>query len=198
MGGWQEIKLINRLEIRIMTYEEKLEQITNEIRTAKFNSYLDANMEVIYQYWRLGNWLDGFEDGKECTPQVMKRILKDIKAVFPMMDSLNFNNLKLMQVFSKSVGDWVPEKGKLICYIPWSYNCFLVEQIKNSEERMWLMRETIKYGWSLKELGRHIKDNLHVNKKYKDTTGLRAELPPLNSDLAASITQEIKNSGFLS
>ena len=45
--------------------------------------------------------------------------------------------------------------------IPWGHNALILEKVKNPEERLWYVEQTIQNGWSRSSLEDWIKDDLY-------------------------------------
>lgn len=56
-------------------------------------------------------------------------------------------NLRFMVQFAKEYPN-VEIRKQLVSKIPWGHNIVLMQRIKNKEERLWYIQETIKNGWS--------------------------------------------------
>lgn len=70
----------------------------------------------------------------------------------------------------------------LIAQLPWGHNILLIQKIKDLNERLWYMRQTIEDGWSRNILDLQIKNNAY-KRAAKAVTNFERTLPSPQSDL---------------
>jgi predicted nuclease of restriction endonuclease-like (RecB) superfamily len=67
--------------------------------------------------------------------------------------------------------------------IPWGHNVRILDQVKDSQEREFYIRQTIQQGWSRPVLEMQIESNLY-GRQGGATTNFERTLPAPQSDLA--------------
>ncbi len=67
--------------------------------------------------------------------------------------------------------------------LPWAHNNVLIEKVKDRQQRLWYMRQTIEHGWSRDVLSDQIRTKLH-ERQGQAITNFAKTLPPVQSDLA--------------
>lgn len=72
---------------------------------------------------------------------------------------------------------------QLVGQIPWGHNILIITKIKDLEEAIFYVNETIVNGWSRAILRMQIETNLHL-RQGKATTNFDITLPKPQSDLA--------------
>ena len=77
----------------------------------------------------------------------------------------------------------------LLLSIPWGHHTQLIQMVKDIDERLWYMQQTIEHGWSRSMLVFHIKQG-DYERIGKAITNFKATLPPPQSDLAQAILKD--------
>lgn len=77
----------------------------------------------------------------------------------------------------------------LIWTIPWGHHALLLARVKDFENRVWYMRQTVENGWSRNVLAAMISANAH-KRQGRAITNAAAILPPAQSDL---VVQALKD-----
>lgn len=79
--------------------------------------------------------------------------------------------------------DSVEKIQQLVGQIPWGHNILIITKIKNIDEAIFYINETLLNGWSRSVLGMQIDTNLYA-RQGKALTNFTATLPKVQSDLA--------------
>ena len=98
------------------------------------------------------------------------------------MKGFSPRNLGYMKVFAATYPDEAFLQ-QVAAKIPWYHHCVLLDRVKNDQERLWYIQQTIEYGWSRSILEIQTETNL-FERKGKALTNFKRTLPALQSDLA--------------
>ena len=177
------------------SYQDLLARLKSQIQTAQLRAAVSVNLELVVLYWSIGKEIlsrqkeDGWGTG------VIDRLAKDLRSEFPDMQGLSARNLGYMKAFA---GAW-PEEPILqqaVAKLPWGHNVRLLDLVKQPEERLWYVEQTIRNGWSRNVLVMQIESGLY-SRQGKATTNFQATLPAPQSDLAQQIIKDPYNFDFL-
>ncbi len=80
------------------------------------------------------------------------------------MKGFSPRNLKYMRAFAEAYQDKQIVQ-QLVAQIPWGHNIRILDYVKNHQERLWYIKETIKNGWSRNVLVHQIESNLYQRQK---------------------------------
>lgn len=172
-----------------------IQELKQEIKTARICAHLSVNKEMILLYWRIGNQILERQKLEKWGSKVIENISQDLRKEFPEMKGLSARNLKYMQRFAREFTDSLIVQ-QLAAQIPWFHNCTIMDQIQNHEERIFYIEKTIENGWSRNVLVFQIKSNLY-GRVGKSINNFEATLPKEQSDLANSIIKDPYNLEFL-
>jgi predicted nuclease of restriction endonuclease-like (RecB) superfamily len=105
-----------------------------------------------------------------------------LHAAFPQMRGFSPRNLKYMRAFAEAYPDeqfvQVP-----LAQITWYHHITLLDKVKDKQQLLWYIQQSIEHGWSRNVLVHQIETNLY-GRKGKAVTNFRSVLPVLDSDLA--------------
>ena len=163
-------------------YLQILEQLKNEIRHARLNAVMSANSEMLKLYWRIGNTILLQQSEQGWGAKIVDKLAKDLKEEFPDMKGLSVRNLKYMRAFAESYPDISFVQAPL-AQITWYHNITLLDKVKNSEQRLIYIEETVKNGWSRDVMVRQI-ESKYIDRKGISKSNFERVLPSPFSDLA--------------
>ena len=163
-------------------YLQILEQLKNEIRHARLNAVMSANSEMLKLYWRIGNTILLQQSEQGWGAKIVDKLAKDLKEEFPDMKGLSVRNLKYMRAFAESYPDISFVQAPL-AQITWYHNITLLDKVKNSEQRLIYIEETVKNGWSRDVMVRQI-ESKYIDRKGISQSNFERVLPSPFSDLA--------------
>ncbi|MBU0992108.1 MAG: DUF1016 family protein [Proteobacteria bacterium] len=187
-------------------YSLFLKQVKERIRFAQIKANLSVNHELIMLYWDIGRLVSEKQSKEGWGTKVIDRLANDLKndlsAEIKGFSSRNIGRMKafyneypmssepvekgtaiLPQAVAKLTDSTIQNLQTYAMQIPWGHNIILIEKIKDHEERLWYMQQTIEYGWSRNILDLQIKSGLYM-RKGKAITNFEKTLPPFQSDLA--------------
>jgi len=119
---------------------------------------------------------------------VIERLAQDLKREFPEMKGFSPRNLKYMRAFAEAYSD-EPFVQQAAAQIPWFHHCVLLDKVKDLQERLWYIQQTIEHGWSRNVLVHQIESGLY-ERQGKAITNFERTLPAPQSDLARSLIKD--------
>jgi predicted nuclease of restriction endonuclease-like (RecB) superfamily len=176
-------------------YSGWLQNLKNQIRTARVKASLAVNSELIRLYWRIGSEILQQRGTNAWGSKVLERLAKDLKAEFPDMKGLSLSNLKYMARFAEAWPDFAIGQ-QAADQLPWFHNCVLLEKVKDRTIREWYIQKTITNGWSRSVLELQIDSQAHLRVGAAQTN-FAETLPGPQSDLARDLLKDPYSFDFL-
>ncbi len=169
-------------------YKELLESLKARIRSAQLRAALSANRELVLLYWQIGREILQRQQKEGWGAKVIERLARDLRREFPEMKGLSPRNLQYMRAFAEAYPD-EQFVQQLVAQIPWGHHCVLLDKVKDSQERLWYIQQTIEHGWSRNVLVHQIESGLY-RRQGKAITNFERTLPAPQSDLARSLIKD--------
>jgi predicted nuclease of restriction endonuclease-like (RecB) superfamily len=129
---------------------------------------------------------------------IIQKISRDLKEEFPNIKGFSKTNLLYMKkwyLFWSDVN--LPQVVGEIFKIPWGHNREIITKLKETQEAIYYVKQTLHYGWSRAILVHQIESRLY-HREGKAVTNFETKLPPLQSDLAKATLKDPYNFDFLS
>lgn len=168
----------------IHSYITVLEELKTKIRQARHKAALSVNQEMILLYWDMGTTILKHQKEQGWGTKVIDQLAGDLSKSFPEMKGLSPRNLKYMRAFADAYRDRQIVQ-QLVAQIPWGHNVRILDFIKNHQERLWYIKETIQNGWSRNVLVHQIESDLYKRQALvKKTTNFDLTLWKPQSELA--------------
>jgi len=162
-------------------YLSVAEEIKARIHAARHKVALSANSDLTLLYWSIGNAINKHSVWGN---KFIENLARDIKLEFPKATGYSVRNLKYMAKFAKTYPSFEIVQT-LSAQLPWSHNTALLDKVKDDEERLWYIQQTIENGWSLDGMVHQIERNLYQRQSLSDkTTNYDKRLPDPQSRLA--------------
>jgi predicted nuclease of restriction endonuclease-like (RecB) superfamily len=99
---------------------------------------------------------------------------------------------------TKGKNETIPFGQAVLAQISWSHHVILLDKLKEEQERLWYIEQSVKNQWSSRVLLYQISTNLYQRQaKKKKTTNFHLTLPKEQSDLANQIIKDPYNFEFL-
>jgi predicted nuclease of restriction endonuclease-like (RecB) superfamily len=176
-------------------YNIFLKDLKTRIRQAQVKAALAVNTELIVLYWQIGREILLRKEQEGWGSKVIQRLAKDLKNEFPDIKGFSRTNLMYMRAFAEAWPDeqFVHQAGG---QIPWKHNCIIIDKVKDSQERLWYIHQTIQNGWSRSILELQIESGL-FERQGGAITNFERTLPPEQSDLAQQLVKDPYNFDFL-
>lgn len=177
-------------------YDEFLHSLKDRIRTAQVRAALAVNKELVLLYWQIGKEILERQEQEGWGAKVITRLAKDLKAEFPEIKGFSARNLLYMQSFAEAYSDELIVQ-QAVAQIPWGHNVRILDKVKDYDERLWYIQQTIENGWSRAVLEHQIGSRL-FQRQGKAITNFEQALPKPQSELAQQILKSPYNFDFLS
>lgn len=176
-------------------YEQLLSDLKGRIRTAQVKAALAVNQELVLLYWRIGQDILARQQQEGWGTKVIQRLAQDLKREFPDMKGFSRTNLLYMRAFAEA---WPDEAfvQQAAGQMPWFHNCTLLDKVKDAEQRVWYIQQTIANGWSRNVLVIQIESGLY-QRQGGAITNFERTLPQPQSDLAQQLIKDPYNFDFL-
>lgn len=171
-------------------YIEFLANLKEVIRSSQYNAVRAVNKELIKVYWIIGEGILLKQSQNIWGSKIFDKLSKDLSIEFPSIKGFSRSNLYNISQWYKFYKD-IPNVQQLVGQIPWGHNILIINKIKDAEEAMWYIAQTIHNGWSRNVLWHHIDSKLYQRQvKVNKITNFRVTLPPLQSDLAEQMIKD--------
>ena len=141
-------------------YSEFLQSLKERIRTAQVKAALAVNRELVLLYWQIGQDILERQKQEGWGAKVITKLSKDLKAEFPDMKGFSRTNLLYMRSFANAYPD-LQIVQQAAGQIPWFHNCVLMDKVKDNDQRLWYIQQTIENGWSRAVLEYQIESKLY-------------------------------------
>lgn len=177
-------------------YDQVFEDLKERIRTAQVKATLSVNNELISLYWDIGKEIVAKQETAGWGDAVLEKLSLDLKKEFSTVQGFSRRNLYRMRALYlayRHLSEFVPQA---VAQIPWGHNIFLLEKLKNPDERLWYAAATTVNGWSRNVLALQIGSKLH-ERQGKAITNFAGTLPTPQSDLAQNLLKDPYNFDFL-
>jgi len=177
-------------------YDEFLHELKERIRSAQVRAALAVNRELVMLYWQIGQEILMRQKEQGWGAKVISKLAKDLQKAFPEMKGFSRTNLLYMRAFAEAYPDEQIVQ-QAAGQIPWFHNCMLLDKVKDPEERLWYIQQTIQHGWSRSILTQRVESGLYRRQGEGVLTNFNQTLPQPQSDLAQQILRDPYNFDFL-
>ena len=152
--------MADRLSATPAGYDDFLRGLKGLIREAQVRAALAVNRELVLLYWRIGRDILRQQAARGWGAPVIDRLADDLRHAFPEMKGFSPRNLKYMRAFAQTYPDEVFVQ-EVLAQITWYHNITLLDQVRDSTERMWYIQQTVRHGWSRNVLVHQIEGGLY-------------------------------------
>ena len=189
-------------------YLSFLDQLKKDIAESRIKVVFTVNEQLLVLYWKIGNSIFHQRNAEGWGTKIIERLSSDLKSAFPEIKGISARNLKYMQSFSEAYPLFLQASlAKLesspailqvpLAKLPWYHHITLLDKVKNVDERLFYITQTVQNGWSRNMMVNQIESDLYA-RKGKAVTNFSDTLPPLQSDLAREIFKDPYKFDFLS
>ncbi len=175
-------------ELNNQSYVNLLQNLKQEISTARIRAHLAVNKEMITLYWKIGNQILERQKEEGWGTKVIENISKDLRKEFPEMKGLSARNLVYMQTFARTYPDFQFTQ-EVLAQITWYHNITILDKIKNQEERQFYISKTIANGWSRNTMVIQIETDLY-SRQGKTISNFKHKLSDAQSDLVQNTLKD--------
>ncbi len=187
----QELQI---LSIAPKEYAKLLEQLKKDIQQTQLRATLAVTKELILLYWRIGKMLSEKITDERWGAKTIDRIAKDLQESFPDVSGFSVRNLKYMRKLAECYKE--ANCAAAAAQIPWGHNMVIMDKLKDQNQRLWYIQQTLENGWSRSMLEHWIESNLY-KRQGKAVTNFKQTLPAPQSDLAEQVLKDPYNFSFL-
>ncbi len=183
--------------IKNREYIQLLNEIKTKVRSAQIKAATYVNKELIRLYWEIGKSIADKQKQSIWGDSIVDMLAKDLRKEFPNMKGFSRANLfgiRQWYLFYSHMDDKVQQ---LVGQLPWGHNIAIVNKIKDPEEAIFYLNESIRNNWSRNVLIHQIEGELY-ERGGKTTHNFGITLPAPQSDLARQTLKDPYVFDFLS
>jgi len=168
-------------------YAKLLEHLKKDIQQTQLQAALAITKELTMLYWRIGKMLSERITNEKWGTKIIEHLARDLQTSFPDVSGFSVRNLKYM----RKLADCYQEVNcaAAAAQIPWGHNMIILDRIKDQNQRLWYVNQTIEHGWSRTILEMQIESKLHA-RRGKAIPNFSKTLPSPHSDL---VQQSLKD-----
>ncbi|WDF79051.1 PDDEXK nuclease domain-containing protein [Mucilaginibacter sp. KACC 22773] len=189
------------------SYLSLLSKLKTDIADARLKVAFTVNEQLLELYWKIGNNIQNQRNNEGWGTKIIDKLSNDLKQSFPDMKGISPRNLKYMQSFAEAYPLFLQAPlAKLestssilqvpLAKLPWYHHITLLDKVKDGNERLFYIEQSVKNGWSRNMLVNQVESNLYL-RKGKAVTNFSTTLPPSQSDLAKEIFKDPYKFDFL-
>lgn len=186
------------------SYKNWINELKKKFQSSQIKASIQVNSTLLEFYWNLGT--DIVEKEKEYSwgSRFLEQLSHDLSIEFPNIKGFSYRNLRAIkqwflfwqQLVAKMENSIYQQTITRLFLIPWGHNIAIVSKCKTTQEALFYVENTIKYGISRSVLINQIESNLY-SRSGKAITNFENTLPPMQSDLAKEIIKDPYNFDFL-
>lgn len=148
----------------------------------------EANKELISMYFRIGK---AISENAKYGNDFINTLSTSLKMEFPEATGYSPRNLARMRKFYDTYKD-ISNLPMALAKLPWSFNCLLIDKVKEENKRIWYAEKCLENGWSHVVLDHQIDLQLferQANKKNK-LSNFESQLAPVQGELAIDMMKD--------
>lgn len=176
-------------------YTSLLNGLKKRIQSAQIKAAFAINQELVMLYWHIGQEILQRQQKDGWGAKVIERLAKDLKREFPQMTGFSPRNLKYMRAFAEAYPDEQIVQ-QLVAQIPWGHNVRILDYVKDAQERLWYIQQTLDNGWSRNVLVLQIESGLY-KRQGGAISNFDRTLPSPQSDLVQQLIKDPYHLEFL-
>ena len=191
------------MQIITQEYKQFLFDIKSKIQSAQLKAHIKVNEEMLKLYWEIGSMIISKQKESSWGDKILENISKDLKEEFPALQGFSLRNIHYMKKWvlfysnsQQSVDEIVQQLVAQIFQIPWGHNIHIISKVKNIDEALFYISQTIENNYSRAQLIEQMNKELYL-RSGKAITNFNSKLPKPQSALANEITKDPYNFDFL-
>ena len=185
------------MKIEPTNYKIFIKKLKLKIKIAQIKASIRVNEELLKLYWDIAKMIVDRQKKSSWGDNIIQKISSDLKEEFPDMKGFSVTNIKYMRNWYLF---WIntnrPQVVDEIFKIPWGHNREIITKIKDKQEAIYYLKQTINNGWSRSVLVHQIESKLY-QREGKAITNFDTKLPPIQSDLAKASLKDPYSFDFL-
>lgn len=143
---------------------EIIETIKQDIFQTRSKVLANANQELISMYFRIGKII---KENAKYGNNFINELSIHLKLEFHDVDGYSPRNLARMRKFYETYKD-LSNLPTALAKLPWSFNCLLIDKVKDVDKRIWYASKCLENGWSFVVLDHQI--DLKLYERQADST----------------------------
>jgi predicted nuclease of restriction endonuclease-like (RecB) superfamily len=163
-------------------YLTVLQSIKQRLQQAQLKAMMSVNAQLIITYWGIGKDILDRQEQEGWGAGIIEQLSSDLTNSFPEMRGLSARNLGYMKSFAQTYPDEAILQ-RSVAKLPWRHNIALMEKVKDENERLWYIEQTIENGWTRDVLVHQIELKLY-ERSGKAITNFSGALPAPQYELA--------------
>ncbi|MCQ2088319.1 MAG: PDDEXK nuclease domain-containing protein [Bacilli bacterium] len=169
-------------------YQSEIEAIKQDIVLTRNIVLRNANHELIEMYFRIGR---SISENSFYGSGFIKMLSKVLKQDFPDATGYSERNLSRMKKFYEEYRE-LSNLPMALANLPWSFNCLLVDKIKDIDKRIWYAEKCIENGWSYVVMDHQIDLQLYERQadNSKKLSNYSEKLPLIQGELAQDMLKD--------
>ena len=199
-----------------LSYKQLLATIKQQVQSAQAKAALAVNSSLIQLYWNMGKMIAENQALFEGRNNYVEQLANDLRAEFPEMKGFSKRNIFYCRRFylfysGSSVQQAVAlnqvdtenfpvqqavRLENLLASVPWGHHVVLINKLKDPEEALFYLCQTIDNNWSRAILTLQIENDLY-SRQGKAITNFHQTLPEKQALMAGQILKDPYNFGFL-
>lgn len=169
-------------------YAQVLNQIKDEVRSARVRAQRVVNTELLRLYWTIGRTILDQQAAEGWGAKVIDRLAEDLRREFPDMTGLSRSNLHYMRQFA-DVWDAEDFVQQPVGQLPWGHVTVLLGKVDDLATRNWYAAAAVEHGWSRNVLLNQIKNRTHA-RLGAAPSNFESRLPAPDSELAQQMAKD--------
>lgn len=142
------------------SYKDFVAEIKQKILRSQYEALKSVNYELINLYWEIGKSIVVKQEEFGWGKSVVKNLSDELQKEFIGIKGFSERNLWNMRNIYIEYRD-IEKLQTLSAQISWSHNIAILQQCKDSLEREFYMRSTIKFGWTYRVLHNQIENKTY-------------------------------------
>lgn len=183
-------------------FSQLLKEVKDRIQEAQTRAVLAANAELVKLYWDIGRIIDERQQLEGWGAAVIPRLSRELRNELPEVKGFSERNIGRMIALYREYpapAQFLPQPAaklvsmakvpqaaakmeSILWRIPWFHHIVLLEKVKDVEQRLWYMGQTLANGWSRNVLVTMIKSDAHA-RQGRAISNFERLLPSPQSDL---------------
>ncbi len=191
-------------ELVSIEYKAWVESLKNKFRTSQIKASIKVNTTLLEFYWNLGEEIVEKQEEHKWGSGFLAKLSHDLSSEFSDIKGFSYRNIRFIKqwylFWQQAVANMENENWQqlvaILFQVPWGHHQIILNKIKNVDEAIYYVQNTMKNGISRDILLHQIESNL-FERDGKAITNFENTLPPIQSDLAQEITKNPYNFDFL-
>ncbi len=189
---------MNKSLIQTEEYRDLITELKRKVHSAQIKAALQVNEALIGLYWEIGRLIVERQQVGGWGNNVIGQIAKDLTRELVGAKGFSERNLYRMKLFFSFYADQGEFPPQLVAKIPWSHNALIIQKIKDQEQALWYVQQTIENGWSREQLNLQLHNQLYQRQAEKvKADNFDATLPAPYGTLVRDNLKDPYNLAFL-